>query len=194
MSNHFYAMMSRMKNIKRWALMRNSFSENISEHSLEVAMIAQGLAIIGNARFGKHYNAERCAIIGMYHDCSEIITGDMPTPVKYYNDEISNIYHEIEDTANETMLNMLPEDIREYYREFFFKQESDEEHWKLVKAADKISALIKCVEEENAGNHEFVKAKESTLKVINSLDMPEVKVFMDEFIDSYSLTLDELKI
>lgn len=193
MSSHFFAMMSRMKNIKRWALMRNSFEENISEHSLEVAMIAHGLAIIGNARFGRNYNAEKCAIIGMYHDCSEIITGDMPTPVKYYNEDIKNIYHEIEDKANNKMLSMLPEDIRSCYHDYFFKNDEDEDLWKLVKAADKISALIKCIEEGNAGNSEFVKAKESTQAIVEQLDMPEVKFFMDEFIESYSLTLDELK-
>lgn len=194
MSNHFFAMMSRMKNIKRWALMRNSFEENISEHSLEVAMIAHGLAIIGNSRFGKNYNAERCAIIGMYHDCSEIITGDMPTPVKYYNSDIKNTYHEIEDNANNMMLSMLPDDISSCYRDYFFKKEEDEDLWKLVKAADKISALIKCIEEGNAGNKEFDKARESTLDIVNKLDLPEVKFFMDQFIDSYSLTLDELKL
>ena len=148
MSNHFYAMMSRMKYIERWALMRNSDRENISEHSLQVAMIAHGLAVIGNVRFGKNYNAERCAMIGMFHDCSEIITGDMPTPVKYYNHSISDIYHEIEDRANRTLLDMLPEDMQESFKEYFFRQEQDEELWKLVKAADKISALIKCIEEE----------------------------------------------
>ncbi|MDD6102707.1 MAG: 5'-deoxynucleotidase [Clostridiales bacterium] len=194
MSNHFFAMMSRMKNIKRWALMRNSFSENISEHSLEVAMIAQGIAIIGNSRFGRGYNVERCAIIAMYHDCSEIITGDMPTPVKYYNDDIKNIYHEIEDRANEKLIGMLPEDMREYYRDYFFIKEGDEALWKVVKAADKISALIKCIEEGIAGNREFEKAAETTLQTVKAIDLPEVQVFMDEFIDSYSLTLDELKI
>lgn len=194
MSNHFYAMMSRMKYIERWALMRNSAKENISEHSLEVAMIAHCLAVIGNVRLGKAYDSEKCAMIGIFHDCSEIITGDMPTPVKYYNSDIRDIYHEIEDKANMTLLSMLPEDLRAYYREYFFKEEADAELWRLVKAADKISALIKCIAEENAGNTEFKDAKLSTQKAISEMDVPEALIFLEEFIDSYSLTLDELKV
>ena len=193
MSNHFYAMMSRMKYIERWALMRNSEKENISEHSLEVAMIAHGLAVIGNVRFGKNYNPERCALIAMYHDSSEIITGDMPTPIKYYNNNISGIYHEIEDKANETLLSMLPEDIRESYREYFFRNEKDEELWKLVKAADKLSALVKCIEEENFGNREFSSAKEATRMAIREMNIPEADEFLREFMPSYSLTLDNLR-
>ena len=193
MSNHFYAMMSRMKYIERWSLMRNSEKENISEHSLEVAMIAHGLAVIGNVRFGKNYNPERCALIAMYHDSSEIITGDMPTPIKYYNNNISGIYHEIEDKANETLLSMLPEDIRESYREYFFRNEKDEELWKLVKAADKLSALVKCIEEENFGNREFSSAKEATRMAIREMNIPEADEFLREFMPSYSLTLDNLR-
>ena len=193
MSNHFYAMMSRMKYIERWALMRNSEKENISEHSLEVAMIAHGLAVIGNVRFGKNYNPERCALIAMYHDSSEIITGDMPTPIKYYNNSISGIYHEIEDKANETLLSMLPEDIRESYKEYFFRSEKDEELWKLVKAADKLSALVKCIEEENFGNREFTSAKEATRMAIKEMNIPEADEFLREFMPSYSLTLDNLR-
>ena len=193
MSNHFYAMMSRMKYIERWALMRNSEKDNISEHSLEVAMIAHGLAVIGNVRFGKNYNPERCALIAMYHDSSEIITGDMPTPIKYYNNSISGIYHEIEDKANETLLSMLPEDIRESYKEYFFRSEKDEELWKLVKAADKLSALVKCIEEENFGNREFSSAKEATRMAIKEMNIPEADEFLREFMPSYSLTLDNLR-
>ncbi len=193
MSNHFYAMMSRMKYIERWALMRNSSPENISEHSLEVAMIAQALAIIGNVRFGKNYNPERCAVIALYHDCSEIITGDMPTPVKYYNKDIKHIYHEIEDNANESLLSMLPDDIAKEYRQYFFKQEDDAELWKLVKAADKLSALVKCIEEENFGNREFSSAKEATRSAIREMNVPEADEFLREFVPSYSLTLDNLR-
>lgn len=192
MNNQFFAMMSRMKYIERWALMRNSVRENISEHSLEVAMIAHGLAVLGNVRHGKNYNAEKCAMIAMYHDCSEIITGDMPTPVKYYNSSIRGIYHEIEDKANESLLNMLPEDMREYYREYFFKQEEDAELWKLVKAADKISALVKCLEEEKAGNKEFIEAKKTTREAIVKMNLPEADDFLAEFEENYSVTLDEL--
>lgn len=192
MNNQFFAMMSRMKYIQRWALMRNSVRENISEHSLEVAMIAHGLAVIGNVRYGKSYNAEKCAVIAMYHDCSEIITGDMPTPVKYYNSDISGIYHEIEDKANESLLRMLPKDIRECYREYLFQSEEDKELWRLVKAADKISALVKCMEEEKAGNKEFVEARKTTLEAIEKMHMPEANIFLEEFARSYELTLDEL--
>lgn len=192
MNNQFFAMMSRMKYIERWALMRNSVRENISEHSLEVAMIAHGLAVIGNVRYGKSYNAEKCAVIAMYHDCSEIITGDMPTPVKYYNSDISGIYHEIEDKANESLLRMLPEDIRECYREYLFKGKDDEELWKLVKAADKISALVKCMEEEKAGNREFIEARKTTLRAIKEMHIPEADTFLEEFSHSYEMTLDEL--
>lgn len=194
MSGHFYAMMSRMKYIERWALMRNSDRENISEHSLEVAMIAHGLAIIGNVRLGKTYNPERCAVIGMFHDCSEIITGDMPTPIKYYNSDISSIYHEIEDKANDMLLGMIPEDMRLYYRDYFFKKDEDKDLWTLCKAADKISALIKCVEEEKAGNKEFSKAAESTRKAIKDMNVPEAEIFINEYLESYSLTLDELRV
>ncbi|MGN0165498.1 MAG: 5'-deoxynucleotidase [Lachnospiraceae bacterium] len=192
MENQFFAMMSRMKYIERWALMRNSEKENISEHSLEVAMIAHGLAVIGNVRFGEHYNAEKCAVIAMYHDCSEIITGDMPTPVKYYNSDISGIYHKIEDKANEALLGMLPEGMREYYRDYFFKTKEDSHLWRLVKAADKISALVKCIEEEKAGNSEFREAKKTTLEAIYKMQLPEAEVFLEEFAHSYELTLDEL--
>lgn len=132
-------------------------------------------------------------MIAMYHDCSEIITGDMPTPVKYYNPDIKNIYHEIEDKANESLLGMLPEDLRESYREYFFKEEEDAELWVLVKAADKISALIKCIEEEKAGNREFVNAREATEESIMSMNVPEASEFIREFIPSYGLTLDNLK-
>lgn len=185
-------MMSRMKYIERWALMRNSVKENISEHSLEVAMVAHALAVIGNVHHGKNYNAEKCAVIAMYHDCSEIITGDMPTPVKYYNSHISGIYHEIEDKANDALLNMLPEDMRDIYREYFFKNEEDAELWRLVKAADKISALVKCIEEEKAGNREFEEARKMTREAIRKMQLPEADEFLKIFAQSYELTLDEL--
>ena len=155
----FGAMMSRMKYIDRWALMRNATKENISEHSLEVAMIAHLLAVIGRVRFGKELDADRAALIGIYHDSTEIITGDMPTPIKYYNEEMRDTFKEIEELAAIQLLAMLPDDIREEYEELFFAREQDAYLWKLVKAADKISALVKCVEEEKAGNTEFVNAK-----------------------------------
>lgn len=192
-SYSFGAMLSRMKYIDRWALMRNSTKENISEHSLEVAMIAHLLAVIGKVRFGKELDADKAALIGIYHDSTEIITGDMPTPIKYYNDEMRDTFKEIEDLAAIQLLAMLPDDIREEYEDLFFAQEKDAYLWKLVKAADKISALIKCVEEEKAGNTEFANAKKMTKKSIDAMELEEVEVFLEEFYPAYSKTLDELQ-
>ena len=189
----FGAMLSRMKYIDRWALMRNSTKENISEHSLEVAMIAHLLAVIGRVRFGKELDADKAALIGIYHDSTEIITGDMPTPIKYYSDEMRDTFKEIEDLAAIQLLAMLPDDIREEYEDLFFAREQDAYLWKLVKAADKISALIKCVEEEKAGNTEFANAKKMTKKSIDAMELEEVAVFFDEFFPAYLKTLDELQ-
>ena len=190
--SHFFAMLSRMKYINRWALMRNTRNENISEHSLEVATIAHALAVIRNTRFGGNVNADRAAVLGVFHDAPEIITGDMPTPVKYYSKQIREAYSQVEDEACEALLNMLPQDLREEYSAYFIKQDQDRELWKLVKAADKISAYIKCVEEAKAGNHDFDKAAKTNYDTLTSIEMPEVKCFIDEFLDSYSLTLDEM--
>lgn len=191
MSSNFFAMHSRMKNINRWALMRNTSNEDLSQHSGDVAVIAHALAVIKNIYFGGNVNAERAAFLSLYHDMTEIITGDMPTPVKYYSEILRNAYAQVEDLAGQKLLSMLPEDMRGYYKGAFFKQSEDEYLWKLVKAADKFSALIKCIEEKNAGNKEFDKAYESTLKSIKALSMPEVDYFLAEFIPSFSLSLDE---
>lgn len=193
MESHFYAMLSRMKYIERWALMKNSETENISEHSMEVAMLAHSLAVIGNVRLGKTLNVERAALIGLFHDCTEIITGDMPTPIKYYNKDIKEAFKEVEDKAAENLLNMLPEDIRKYYTGLFYKEEEDTYLWQLEKAADKLSALIKCIKEENAGNREFVLAKKALEEALDSMGLEEVEVFKREFLPSYYKTLDELK-
>lgn len=194
MSNyHFFAMMARMKYISRWSLMRNSDSENISEHSLEVAMIAHALAVISNIRFGNDLNTERAALIGMYHDTTEIITGDMPTPVKYFNTDIKSAYKEVEDIAAGKLIRMLPPDMQEYYNDLFYKNEKDEYIWKLVKAADKLSALLKCIKEEKMGNLEFTSAHESTQKALDEMQLSEIAVFEEEFLESFSLTLDELQ-
>ena len=192
MEQDFFAMMARMKYIERWALMRNSETENISEHSMEVAMLTHALAVIGNVRFQKNLNVERAALIGLYHDCTEIITGDMPTPIKYYNEEIKIAFQEIEDKAAEQLLKMLPEDMRSYYEGFFFQEEADVYLWKLKKAADKLSALIKCIKEENSGNTEFISAKKTLEEAINSMKIEEVTIFCEEFLPSYYKTLDEL--
>ena len=191
MSNHFFAMHSRMKYINRWALMRNTVSENISEHSNDVAVIAHALAVMKNVRFGGCLNAERAAFLGLYHDMTEIITGDMPTPVKYYSEDMREAFKEVEDKAGQHLLSMLPDDMAKYYESAFFKAEGDEYLWKIVKAADKISALIKCIEEKNAGNNEFGKALESTRESLVEMAMPEVDAFMEEFLPSFYLSLDE---
>lgn len=196
MSFDFFAMMSRMKYIDRWALMRNSITENISEHSLEVAMLAHGLAVIGKIRLEKDVNPDRAALLGLYHDCTEILTGDMPTPIKYYNKDIKKAYKEVENVAANRLLSMLPEDFKEYYRGLLIKEDKPEEVllWKYVKAADKISALIKCMEEEKTGNREFIKARETIEKSIEEMDLEEIRIFMEEFMSGYEKTLDELGI
>lgn len=184
-------MVNRMKFIDRWSLMNNSSKENIAEHSHSVAVIAHALAVIGNKKFGKTYNAERTALIAMYHDTTEVITGDMPTPVKYYNDDIKNVYKDIEHIAGERLLAMLPDEFREDYVPFFEKQESDKDLWVLVKAADKIDALIKCIEETRMGNKEFEKALITQQEKIDEINLPEVQYFKEHFLTSYYLTLDE---
>lgn len=190
MSN-FFAMVNRMKLINRWALMRNTSNENIAEHSHNVAVIAHSLCTIGNKKFGKNYNAERCAVLALYHDLTEVITGDMPTPVKYHNEEIKKVYKDIEKTAGDRLLSMLPDEFKEDYQPFFEQNEKDKELWKIVKAADKIDALIKCIEECRMGNKEFETARERQIKIVDEIDMDEVKYFKTEFLPAYSLTLDE---
>ena len=196
MNHTFFATLSRMKYIDRWALMRNSRRENLSEHCLEVAMIAHALCPIGNIRYGHAMEAEKAALIGIYHDASEIITGDMPTPVKYYNPDIREAYKEVERIAEAKLLNRLPEDLRPAYEEIFRAGSDGEEKYmrRLVKAADKISAYLKCIEEEQAGNTEFRTAKETIWKAVLAMqeELPEVRDFCEEFLPSYGKTLDEL--
>ncbi len=188
----FFAMMSRMKLIERWALMRNTISENISEHSLEVSILAHALAVISKERLGNDLNVEKVALIGLYHDATEIITGDMPTPIKYYNADIQDAFKAIEEAAAERLLKMLPMDIRKSYESIFLIQEEEQYLWKLVKAADKLSALIKCIEERKAGNTEFLSAEKSISEILVSMNLKEVAIFMKEFLPAYHMTLDEL--
>jgi len=191
--NNFYAMMSRMKYINRWALMRNSYTEDISQHSLEVSMIAHALCVIGNKRMNKNLDGEKAALIAIYHDATEIITGDMPTPIKYLNSDIMVAFKDIEAKAANKLLGMLPEDLREEYEKIFFPSEEDEYICRLVKAADKISALIKCIEEEKMGNEEFSSAEITLRNSIIEMNLAEANVFMGEFLPSYRLTLDQLQ-
>ncbi len=190
-SYHFFAIMSRMKYINRWSLMNNTRAENISEHSLNVAMIAHALAVIGNKRLNKSYDPLNAAAIAMFHDCTEIITGDLPTPIKYSNKIIRNAYKDIEKDAAFALLSSLPEDLREDYERLLLPVDADPELLRLVKAADKISALIKCIEEEQMGNREFLRAKAEITDIIANMHLPEADIFMEEFMPSFSLTLDE---
>lgn len=189
----FFAMLSRMKYINRWALMRNSYPENISEHSLEVGMIAHVLALISNKRYGNHLNAERAALIGMYHDCTEIITGDMPTPIKYYNKDTVEAYKYVEEQAARDLIGMLPDYLQDEYESILFPKEEESYLWKLVKAADRLSAYVKCIEEEKAGNREFSSAKSAVYAKLTEMDIPEVRVFIRDFVEAYKKTLDELR-
>jgi 5'-deoxynucleotidase len=189
----FFAMMARMKYIDRWALMRNSTAENISEHSLEVAMLAHGLAIISNEKCGNDFDINQIVLMALYHDANEIITGDMPTPVKYYDENIKDAYKRVENVASHTMMNKLPDYMQPYYRPLFFQKKEMEAEWRIVKAADKLSALIKCMEETRMGNQEFRTAEQSTRQALEKMNMPEVEIFMEEFLPAYELTLDELQ-
>ena len=191
MKSHFFAYISRMRYIPRWALMRNSFSENVQEHSHMVAVLAHALAVIRNEVYGGSIDAGQVAVCALYHDATEIITGDMPTPIKYYNPEIKNSYKKVERVAADKLLSLLPEALRETYRPVLYEQ--DEEIRRLVKAADKLSAYIKCVEELKAGNHEFKRAAEQTYRALAEMRLPELDYFLAHCLDSFSMTLDELE-
>ena len=183
---HFFAMLSRMKYINRWGLMRNTRHENLSEHSLETAIVAHALAVIGNTKFGRKANPERAAALALLHDAGEIITGDLPTPVKYYSPDIRAAYGEVESMAVERLVSMLPLELRPAYRELMtLSAPGDQELLPLVKAADRISAVIKCMEERLSGNQDFREAEESTWRALKEMDLPEAEYFMREFLPSY---------
>lgn len=189
---HFYAMLSRMKLINRWGLMRNTRSETISEHSFETAVIAHALAVLRNTRFGGSADPERTAVLALFHDAPEIFTGDLPTPVKYHNPKIRDAYKEVELVAQNRLLNLLPSDLKPSYSAIMFaEQDGDKALLPLVKAADKISALIKCMEEGRMGNTEFQKAESALLETVRGMELPEAECFIEEFLPSYGLTLDE---
>ncbi len=189
MGSPFYAMLSRMKHIDRWALMRNIRRENLCEHSQDVAVIAHALAVLTNTRFGGVIDEGKCVLLALYHDASEIITGDLPTPVKYDNPAIRDAYKQLESVACDKLISMLPEDLRPHYRPYFDETDSDEA--KLVKAADKLAALIKCVEELAQGNGEFAAARKSTEDAVRAMHIPAADCFLEEFLPAFSLTLDE---
>ena len=191
MRSHFFAYISRMRFIQRWALMRNTAPENVQEHSHQVAVLAHALAVLRNQKFGGHVDPGAVAVAALYHDASEILTGDMPTPIKYDNPAIRAAYKDVEAVAEHKLLNMLPEELRGVYAPILTVEDPEIEV--LVKAADKLSAYIKCVEELKAGNNEFREAAAQTRKALEGYGMPEVESFLETFMDSFSLTLDELK-
>lgn len=191
MDYDFFAYLSRMKYIKRWALMRSTNEENIMEHSLQVTEIAHAIALIKNEMFGGSVDPYRVMCLAVYHETSEVITGDLPTPIKYFNAQINSAYKDLEDLAAEKLIEKLPEELKPLYREFILADKNTEEY-KIMKAADRISAYIKCVEEVKSGNKEFVKAKESIGKDIKSINDEAVKYFIKNILPSFEKTLDEL--
>ena len=191
MANEFYALLGRMRYITRWGLMRNTFSENIQEHSHQVAVLAHALALI--RRDILHLpgpDPDKCAVAALYHDASEILTGDLPTPIKYYNPDIKAAYKQVERVAGERLLTMLPEALRDSYAGYVL--EEDEAVTPLVKAADKLSAYIKCVEEQKAGNTEFDSAAAATMQSMLDMDCPELNWFIDNCLEPFRLNLDQL--
>ena len=191
MANEFYALMGRMRYITRWGLMRNTFSENIQEHSYQVAVLAHALALIRREILGlPGPDPDKCAVAALFHDTSEILTGDMPTPIKYYNADIKAAYKQVEHIAGNHLLDMLPEQLRKSYAPLVLEEESEE--LPIVKAADKLSAHIKCVEEKKMGNTEFDSATEQTLIALKEMNMPELNWFIENCLPAFSLTLDQL--
>ena len=191
MANEFYALLGRMRYITRWGLMRNTFSENIQEHSHQVAVLAHALGLIRREILGlPGPDPEKCAVAALYHDASEILTGDLPTPIKYYNPSIKTAYKQVEKIAGEQLLDKLPPQLRKAYEAYVL--EEDQDVLPIVKAADKLSAYIKCVEEQKAGNTEFDSAARQTLAALEALDSPELNWFMENCLGAFSLNLDQL--
>lgn len=191
MQFRFFAMLSRMRYIDRWALMRNTFQENVQEHSHMVAVLAHALALIQRDILGEPANPDRCAAAALFHDGSEILTGDLPTPIKYYNPEIKQAYKQIEAVSCEKLLALLPQQLQASYRPLLFA--SEPEVARIVKAADKLSAHIKCIEELKAGNSEFASAAQQTKQALEEMRLPCLDYFMEHFLESFRLTLDELE-
>ena len=190
--SHFFAHLSRLKLINRWPLMRNVRTENVSEHSLQVAFVAHALAIIKNRKFNGNVNPERVALLAMYHDASEVLTGDMPTPIKYYNPQIAHEYKKIEKVAQQKLIEMLPLELQNDFRPLLDEHYYTEDEKLVVKQADALCAYLKCLEELSAGNNEFKLAKARLEKTLDMRSSPEMEYFMEVFIPSFSLSLDEI--
>ncbi|OEF94194.1 5'-deoxynucleotidase [Vibrio splendidus] len=190
--SHFFAHLARMKLIQRWPLMRSISSENISEHSLQVAFVAHALALIKNKKFDGKLNPEHIALLGMYHDTSEVLTGDLPTPVKYYNPDIAQEYKKIEAAAEQRLLSMLPEEFRDDFAPFLISGTASKEEQSIVKQADTICAYLKCLEELSAGNHEYEQAKRRLEETLEQRKSPEMDYFLTTFAPSFELSLDEI--
>ncbi|MEO9495987.1 MAG: 5'-deoxynucleotidase [Vibrio splendidus] len=190
--SHFFAHLARMKLIQRWPLMRSISSENISEHSLQVAFVAHALALIKNKKFNGQLNPEHIALLGMYHDTSEVLTGDLPTPVKYYNPDIAQEYKKIEAAAEQRLLSMLPEEFQDDFAPFLISGTASEEEQSIVKQADTICAYLKCLEELSAGNHEYEQAKRRLEETLEQRKSPEMDYFLTTFAPSFELSLDEI--
>ena len=190
--SHLFAYLSRMKFIRRWSLMHSTYPENVQEHSLQVALVTHMLAVIRNRLFSGEVDPERAATLALYHDVGEVLIGDLPTPVKYFNPEIKTAYQTIEQTAVHKLFSMLPEELKDDYQPFFESNEADRAHHELVKAADKLCAYLKCLEEVSAGNQEFSQAEQTLKETVERIDLPEVRYFLETFVPSFRLTLDEL--
>lgn len=191
--SHFFAYLSRMRFIRRWGLMHSTHVENIQEHSLRVAMIAHALAVVRNRLFSGRVHPERLAVLAMYHDASEVLTGDLPRPVKYFDPEIEASYHRIERSARDRLLGMVPDALRPDYAALLHQDDATPDEQALVKAADKVCAYMKCLEEIASGNREFVEAEKTLRQTVEALDLPEVHYFLATFVPSFRLTLDELR-
>lgn len=191
MNNSFYALVLRMKYIQRWGLMRNTFSDNLAEHSLDTAILAHALCLIGNEYFGKRLDPERCAVLALLHDAGEILTGDMPTPIKYRSEELRALYREVEEAAEEELTHRLPERLQSHYRDIFAMKGADQALRPYVKAADKLSAYIKCLQEAQSGNREFSHALACQECALQALGLPEVDFFFAHCIPAFSQNLDE---
>ena len=186
----FFALMNRMRHIRRWGLMRNIQNEDVLQHSAQCAMLAHALAVLGNRRLGRSYNPEQIALLALYHEAPEVLTGDLATPIKYFDPNIKNAYKHIEDLASQRLLNALPKDLRPDYAPLL--SPAPQEVALLIKAADRLCAYIKCLEEKSSGNRDFKRASEATLRLLEEMNCPEVTIFMEDFLDAFTLTVDDL--